>query len=315
MAKLEFDQERAVEIFQYAINAWEQKKLGYGKLKQPEIEYMPESIRYGSLAHRRWIFFGAAINRYGQASNRAMAKFAKSIGIDPRLIDPMSDFENVDYHQLLSGVMGFVSANSELGKEGKLRIAGWQRNLATLRDEYKGDPGEVILRAERTRDGLIKAFAEPFYGVATKVAQLAIIWFQDVNWSYRKKTWEKIRQIEVMPVDLWILRFIRQWGIVTDWDTDQHDAVRLPTSEFISQICNEYGIDHSKLSNAFWHCGQICVKRPQNPNRVAWYCCSNCPFDQYCSCICTGSMYKVNGTMNWNFAHKRQPSGINKFDF
>ncbi|MDD3773671.1 MAG: hypothetical protein PHW50_00050 [Patescibacteria group bacterium] len=304
MANLEFDNERAIEIFKYAVWAWENKILGYGKMKQPEVVYMPDFIKYGSVDHRRWIFFGAAINRYGQASNRAMPKFSKSIVLDPRLIDPMSDFENLDYHQLLSGVMGFVSINSELGREGKLRIDGWRHNLKILRDQYDGDPGEIILRAERSREGVISALSN-FYGIASKVAQLAAIWYQDVAWQYCEKDWKEIREIEMMPVDLWILRFMRQWDIVINWDTDQHDAVRLPTSEFIAKICHDYNINHSRLSNAFWHAGQICVKRPMDPYSVGSYCYVECPFNRYCKRICTGSMYKVDGTMNWNYAFPR----------
>ena len=304
--ELEFDRDRAGEIFIFAIEAFKNRLLGFDSLSQPEVVFRPDNFSYGSLEHRLWLFFSGAVTRFGQASYQAIEKFRDSVAADSRIINPQSDFLDVNYQQLLAGVMAFVPADRPLGREGNLRIEGWKENLAILRDEFNGDPAEVILRAERSRKGLIHSLQGKFYGIGSKIAQLIIIWFQDVDWPYRQEDWHEIRQFSFTPVDIWFLRLFRQWGIITKWNTDQHDVVRKVVSDFTADLCRELAIEHGILSQAVWHCGRaICHNRPKNPNIVGAYCWHNCPFYKYCDCICTGSKYKIDGTMNWDNPHHR----------
>jgi hypothetical protein len=209
------------------------------------------------------------------------------------------------FHDILNGLLPF-------DEKTKLERAGqWMGNLKVLHDAYRSDPGNILLSAEPKNGDLVKALEKPFKGIGHKIAQLIILWFQDVNWPDNQEQWQKIRQVHVGVADIWVLRLLYQFGILKEWPNDHHNHASKVFAEFISYVCQKYELDFSALSQAFWHIGSdICGNRKSsrqyaNTGKRDSFCYNNCPANDLCSCIVYSSTYKDDGRIGWDQAIPR----------
>jgi hypothetical protein len=291
--ELTFDHDRSVEVCTFLAQAWRERKKHFALCQKPEVISIPSEVEIGSRLHRLYLHAFAQLNRYGNSSNRAMDLGAKLFLENPWLIDPEIPFKSRQFRPLMVGVMGFVSTTTDKGqREGRRRLRGWIENLKLLKSDYDSDPVNIFLQSQRNRECLIEEFSR-FYGFAHKVAQLATVWFQEIEWLDNQEDWLAIKQIPAVPVDMWASRLVNNFGIVTAWSSDHREDVARIISDYYVDICVENAINWCDLSQANWHIGtNICQWVPKRNPRT--YCYNRCPAYDFCVGRTSGALH-ING--------------------
>lgn len=300
MSQLEFDEARALTIARHLITAWQQRTLGFRGLIPPEELHLPlENIAYGSRQHACLLFFWGFLTRMGQPSGLGLERSRQTIRNAPWIIDPLVT-RPAEGTAPLKAIVPFGQSDGHRDK----RVDGWQENLAKLKAEYGGDPRRIFLGA-RDRASLLEKLTS-FRGIGSKISQLLTVWFQSVKWPTQQSRWQVIRQIVVFPVDIHVLRLVRQLEIVQGWRNDYHSVVTDPVSDFMVELCRRHGLDHITLSQAFWHLGSVIGrKRPKNMAEAGPYCLAHCPVNDWCKSIVTSPEYKSKGKVGWDTAVRR----------
>lgn len=308
---VEFDKERTVVVSQRLIEAWRAREKGFQGLEYLEFKLLPPEIPRGSRQHALLLFFWAWLNRYGQAGERIMKMGAELAVSHQTIIDSRRECPDRNL-ELLIPLMPFTRRNSRLAdvdQEGIRRVGEWQRVREILHEQYSDDPTQILLRRPPVREELIKCLCE-FPGIGAKIAQLFIIWLQEVGWEENPALWRKIRQIRVFPVDLWVLRLIRQLDLVRQWQTDHHDRLRNEVSDFFVVCCEDKDLSHIELSQAIWQLGaNICRRRPRRERPAEIFCFQRCPVYDFCRFIIQPAglyRYKQDGMMGWNEVASRR---------
>ncbi len=290
---LEFDRERAVEIFRYIANAWEKRFTisPFPPLISPEVRFLPKEMRsdkklHGTLEHAYLLFWFGFLNRNGDKADRLISSASKLWQTNPDLIDPrvVSNFQPSDLEPLRN-IIPFAFHQNH-----RHRIEWWVKCLRLIHEEYNDDPRSILTRdlygdPMADRDMIIKRFSDKrFIGIGPKIAQLIIGWYQENIWYDHPAQWDYIRKIPVIAADIWMGRLFRQFDLVTLWSSDHSQSVMYKIADFASIICLEEGINHNNLAQGLWHLGaKICGKqRPRNLKKAFAEFCPNCPAAAFC---------------------------------
>lgn len=304
---LVMDVVRTDKVLTLAAYSWQNRLLSFSTMESPEIWHLLDEIRPGSRMHSVAIFLASLFSRSGKLADDVIPKAFRLLVERPDLADPRKVrkvFRPEDRY-LLEELIAFA-------KDDPARVEGFIMSMRILKEKYDGDPRNIFLSLSpiedlmQARRMLIGAFEE-FPGIGNKIAQLAIVWFQDTDWSpargvrNHREQWEWIRKIPAMPVDIWILRLTRQLGLVRKWESDHRDRVTDRISEFYSERCLEGSINWSLASQALWHAGsRLCGRLPENDDRRSLFCFKNCPFYDFCRGVMgTNAKLRGRGKLGW----------------
>lgn len=288
---LRLHRERVVPWARQMIEAWQNRHTDrhsalYGK-EPPEVRHRPRSIRYGNREHATFLLACALGSRSGDATGKVFRNFGEMAQTHPGMFDPLQPWKN-EYNRLLERALPF-------GRTDEQRVDHFKTSRSMIADLYGGDPCKIFLNTAdlftgdlmEDRRTLIKAW-DQLPGVGSKIAQLAIIWFQDVLWDsheeYREK-WEHVKKVPSMPVDIWWVRKIFQCGLVEEYSSDMREFLEQEVSYGISKICLEEDLYCHDLAQANWingaeNCAKIqagLVSLRQNIVR-----CTTCPAHHFC---------------------------------
>lgn len=282
-----FDNDRAVEIFRVLAHSWARKEYPFNgdKFIPPESRYFPRGMELGGVDHARWLFFSAFLNRSGATAIELFRKARDIAEQCPELFNPnkLDDWNDFSLTQLRSAIP-FTNQ-----PKYKVRVDWWREIQLSLRESYQSDPRRLMTQVQITGDWktdraeLISSLTQ-FRGIGPKIAQLTIGWFQEVEWSGDDiGQWQKIRNVPVIAADIWVMRLMRQWGIVTKWERDVTTHISPLISNFISEICYENEIVHTDLIQAIWHTGSV-ICGQMRPKREGYrsFCHSVCPAAKIC---------------------------------
>lgn len=289
MSAIEFDRPRAVRIFRELANRWQAREAPFNneRFTPPEIRFHPDPVERGTREHALFLFFAAWLNRSGKTATELLAKAKDVAENHPWIIDPTHPLSHKrERFDLLKDIIPY--ANHEKHHN---RVDWWFGDaLGKLRELYGNDPRNIFLgtdlsdswQADRTK---LLAKLTAFEGVGAKIAQLALCWFQEVDWQKDKEQWEKIRRIPAIAADMWIMRLMRQLNIAASYETDIATVISSEISDFICEVCYEEQISHTDLIQALWHTGAVICGR-MRPKVVGqksrFFCHTVCPVAKQC---------------------------------
>lgn len=286
MSAIEYDEPRAIAWFSLIADLWRRCEHPFDKMISPEVRYHPPGIVTGSRFHACHLFFTGFANRYGKKAEEVCSKASRIAVERPHLIDPaMEKTYSFDDIEALVSVIAFAQNEPE-------RVDWWLSGcLGILRDEYDCDPRQIFTSlelsgdSEADRERLIIRLKR-FKGIGQKIGQLIISWFQGVDWQDEPEKWQKLREIQAVATDLWVMRLMRMCDIIVSWESDHSTAISKNISDFISRICLENQISHNDLNQALWHIGSvICGTMRPNSGPYRHVCYGSCPAINYCKGI------------------------------
>lgn len=304
MSVIEFDRERAIVIFRDLAARWQhcEPPFNTDKFVSPERKYHPKGVVQGSIEHAHFLFFGGWLNRNGKTATELFRDARKIAEQSPWIIDPRDERSmERERFDLLERVIPFASHEKYTG-----RVDWWYRDcMGLLRDKYDGDPRNIFLTAELTGDWrsdreLLLSRLKAFFGTGPKIAQLIMLFFQEVDWlDNHQHRWDKVRRVPSIAADMWVMRLMRQLNIVVSWESDISTKISSEISDFICEICYEEDIPHTHLIQALWHNGAvICGRmRPKDQTAARPFCHSVCPLSKTCSGIVPAN-YVSNGRLS-----------------
>lgn len=318
MPEIIFNQQQLVRVCQAAASAWHNRSLGLSGMMPPETNLCPPGIEYGSLNHALVLFFGGWCNRSGKTADQVIREAARLAIEFPETINPNISSHSLFFDAEIAGAIPFANKQIE-------RIDWWRSCLALLKKKYKGDPRNIFLgiRPGRDKASLLQAREElivrcsEFKGAKHKIAQLWIVWFQDVDWPSNKKQWQTIRTVPAVPVDLWVLRLMGQLGCIQSYRRDHRDVISRPVSDELVRICLDYGLSHGDLSQALWHVGARIDRwiPKRHPEKHARYCLNKCPLHDVCNAVVRADRSQTNrGSIGWGTALPRQKTLFKQVD-
>jgi endonuclease III len=289
------------------VKAWYNRSLWLDDPNPPEAMFFPSGIEEGSLLHFHYLYFAAFVSGSGKTANQVI-KAAGQIARDyPEYIDPKS----VLFHNTPHAIETIRKAVPFTGEDTAL---GWFFNLRQIRERYDGnlanllydiDPGWTKESIFQERQRLISRL-DDLWGFGHKKAQLAILWFQIVNWSGNKRL-TKIRRIPVIPIDVHAMRLVRQLDWVDDFYSDDWDKVAEPLSEDLCGIMYDLGYNYRKshdVAQCAWHiqarvCN--CFRRCKSAVAARKRCVERCPMLQSCIGLVPtlGRELRHRRTLNW----------------
>lgn len=291
-----FREERTAEFCCVVTKAWE-KRTGYLQgLQPPEEMFHPEGIAKGSRDHSLYLWLVAWLSRSGKSANQVM-RIAQQIMVEtPELADPLrcpviSELPRTDpRRRLLIDAIPF--AESDRG-EAYNRLRWWDETMAVLRDQYEGDIRNLMLtQTARLQRGHVWAAREELIGrlcamkgIGHKIAQLAIMWYQTVDWEDSPDDWALLQQVPAVAVDVWLLRLVRQCGCIAGYRSDHRDRVGRPVSDYLSRILWKQKLDHIAFGQGAWHIQARIHRRWQlngDPVNQARLCYQGCPVQSLC---------------------------------
>jgi hypothetical protein len=287
MAAFEFDRPRAVLVFRHLAAQWRSRQgvFGLPRFVPPEQRYLPPSTAIGSREHALFLFFFAFLNRSGKTVEELGRKARAIAAHHPWIIDPLDprSLDRLDY-EMLADLIPF--AHLEKYRD---RIDWWFNAMTTLRQDYGSDPRNLFLGIELSgdwrldRDALLTRVTQ-FHGNGRKIAQLTLLFFQEVDWPEDRENWARIRQIPAVAADIWVMRLMRQLDLIVYWETDLATVLSPAVSDFICQVCYEEGISHTDLIQALWHIGAVvCGRmRPRGQTAGRSFCHGSCPACDSC---------------------------------
>lgn len=301
---------RTVRVLKRAAYAWENRLLAFSTMVPPEIEHMEDGIESGTREHAMGVFLAGYFSRSGKLADDVIPKAYRLLVERPELADPRQMKENfsAEDREYIAELIAFA-------KRDPKRIDHYIITLKTLRDKYDGDPRNIFLTLPRV-NSLMKArkllvdrlSSKGFPGIGHKIAQLIVIWFQDTEWpeitdhpEYSIK-WEWIRKIPAFPVDIWMMRLVRQFDLVVEWKTDHRDRVSKLIAEFFSEVCYRHKISRSMAAQGLWHAGSRLCNRSRQKSDVkkSVHCKTRCPFYDFCIGVMqTDKDLRGRGSIGW----------------
>lgn len=310
-ATVKFDYERTRVVCQLAHDAWvyrtqpeyEDLALAFRSFTPPEQRMCPEFIKVGSLKHAQWLFFVAWLNRSGKTAEEVF-RMGNEIARDHFwMINPAVERVTKKFRAAIGKAVPF-------GELEPKRVDWWIQCKELLRTRYNSDPRNIFMDLPigeshedimLARAELIRRFEE-FMGIGHKIAQLTVIWFTNVEWPKNRRYWRFLQRIPMIPADLWILRMVRQLGLVEEYSTDHRDEVSRIVADELSYQCLVHGWSAHDLAQALWHAGaKVCAYVPRNIEKRGKYCFHRCPVHQHCAGpVRADPEQKNRGSMGWD---------------
>lgn len=318
-ANMVFDDDKVARDLVFIRDLWRRREYWLADPNPPEIMFHPEGVKIGTRLHAEYLLFVAYLSRSGKTANQVIRIGGRIATTHPEYLDPAcglfhSDPRAVD---ILSEAMVF---------EQYERAEGWIANMRHIREKYHGDIFQMFdgLRLNGGREGILEARAElirrvdDLWGIGHKIAQLAIAWFQNVNWPSHKNDWRRVRQLPVIAIDVHALRLIKQFGWVESYQSDNWDKLAEPVSDYLSEQMLDLGFDYTDWHDAaqgMWHiqarlCN--CYRRCKSQQAARQRCLTRCP----AVTICGGLVPANDGderhrrTMNWDNYSQHPPSAL-----
>lgn len=313
--------DRTIEVAHNLIDCWQARQnpmMGKGFYGLDHIEYrlLPDEVIRGSRFHALLLWFWAWLNRYGDTANRLMSHGASLALAKPQIIDPLIPVTEEDLYLMAPFItFGTSSANTLFAKSKaaaediRHRIQGWINNRQLLAEKYQSDPRNILLSIGPDRQRLIKAFCQ-FHGIQQKIAQLAMIWYQEIDYwdTGTPEQWQTICKVPAIPVDHWVMRLVRQLDLIESWTTERRDTLSPIISNLLCRVCDQHELNHIIFSQALWNLGaNVCFNKPKIRRERFVYCGRNCPAEQYCryDIESVKHYYGVAGTTGWSQAISR----------
>ncbi|MCX6808519.1 MAG: hypothetical protein NTW50_02535 [Candidatus Berkelbacteria bacterium] len=304
-----FDKEKARADAQVIAAAWLRRSEWLPRWLPPEIQFHPVNVQKGSKLHACFLFLSGYVSRSGQSANQAIGKASELTLKFPELVLPEKSLQpSLELWPELNRLIAF-------SKQDPKRVEGWVENLGRIRNEFGSDPRNIFLDLNfdqtdkesiwAARNVLIDRI-DGFYGIAHKIAQLLIPWFQAVDWDYRQDEWQKTRLIPAVPVDHWLMRQTKQWAWVLEYGSDSRDHISRPISDFLSRICLDDELSWYDFAQGCWHisariCSQHRRLRFQNTTRSRQWCVDHCPAFSFCQGHVPANRAKTNrGSILWD---------------
>jgi len=292
--KYEFDCDTAAVVCKSWADAWENRTYGFANMHPPEIRHQPKEIEYGSLMHAMYLFFVGWNNRSGKTAEKAISQCSTVCLDHPEVLNPatgLAESYQDELRRILTPIIPFAHTDPK-------RI-NWWRNTLKLLEKYDGDPRILILRnlnldqsPMENRDRLIKVMTlagkhrDKPVGMKHKIAQLILLWLQDIQWKGNDREWEFFRQIPFYCVDIWIMRLVYQFGMIKSFTYDKRDGISEDLSEDLSLACHNAGLSCYDSNQGAWHIGNgLCQWRPKTSALAAErHCALVCPSYELCQC-------------------------------
>jgi hypothetical protein len=297
--EITFDQNRAVLVFRRIIEAWQARELKLKGIVPAEIQIL-DLLQDLTLVHQSWILYLVGTLSLSHQKTRTLTKNiivlleTKPWSTNANLEDPLRLAEFVFYegwklHQHRTDLETF-----------------WLESKKRFRDT---DPRQIFIDYGSNQDALIHEL-DSIYGIGLKIAHLLTTYFQ--HWAYDSNTqlykdWAGIGRIKAVPIDSHWYKLLRQTGIVTKWNSQYHNSVIRPCTDFACTTCQAYQLSSIDLVQGTWHIfSNICAFKPTDPDKQAVYCYNNCPLESCCDRIVrpTNAEIKV-GIVGWKSATKR----------
>lgn len=280
----------------------------------PELRHLPKEIEYGSLMHALYLFFVGWNNRSGKTAEEIIRQCKEVCLAYPELLDPKialkTSFQD-ELQRLLTPIIPFAHVQPE-------RVDWWKNTLKLL-EQYDGDPRLLVLEnldmnkdVMEVRSDLIRVMTyagkgrRSPVGMQHKIAQLILLWLQEVPWEGNNKQWEFFRQIPFYCVDIWVMRLVYQFGMITHYTNDKRDAISRDLSDDLSLVCHQAGISCYNSNQGIWHAGNgMCQHRPKTKDIEAEkHCMINCPVYELCQQIVPANLDNHSrGSLRWDLAY------------
>ncbi|AKM82782.1 TPA: hypothetical protein DD449_00400 [Candidatus Berkelbacteria bacterium] len=273
------DEDRMVEVVIRIAELWQLYKCSPYYQKPPEERFSSPNIKYGSREHALQLFCMGQLSRSGKKATEVISKVADIMQNRRHLLNPHTSLKR--FIEDMTPIVPFGETHPEY-------IKNWKNNLIRLHTDYDGDPRKIFYNLKpgdpmEQRLELMERLCD-FDGIAHKIAQLIIIWFQAVSWRTHKADWETASKIPAVPVDVHALRKAFELGVITSSDTEYKDAIALLLSTDYCQVCLDHNISWVDFSQGgWWLSADICAKAPKhNLQKRAFYCAQNCGMRPYC---------------------------------
>ena len=297
--EIQFSRSVIVNLATLLERMWRNREPPFDRFHEPENQYMPLMIRHDERLMRCWYHGFANVNRYGKKAHQLGRDLKELMVRKPYLFDPL-DPRSQEYKRFkpLRDVIPF--ANME---KYECRVGWWFDGLAKIRDEYGGDPGNIILNApfdpdswQVNRNTIISRYSE-FMGIKQKISQLAATFNLGTAWKDRADEWARWREIPFIATDIWLMRLAKQLGMVDSYNTDVGEYVRDFISDYLCQICIEEGLDSHAVVQALWHTGStVCGRERPKTGNYRKYCREQCPVYEFCQGIVpSNNRFKAKG--------------------
>lgn len=297
--EISFNPNRAVLVFRRIIESWQNRELKLKGIIPAEIQIL-NLLQDLTPAHQSWILYLVGALSLSHQKTRTLTKNIiqllkpKPWLSNPNLRDPLHLAEYVFYegwhlHQNRAGLETF-----------------WHESKERFKDT---DPHQIFIEFGANQEELIYEL-DNLYGIGLKIAHLLTTYFQE--WAYTSNTqlradWSGIDRIKAVPIDAHWYKLLRQTGIVTNWNSQYHNSILRPCTEFACSVCQQYQLQSIDLTQGAWHIfSEICAFKPLDPEKRAIYCYNNCPLDGLCNLIVRPTEAEIKvGIVGWESATKR----------
>lgn len=306
------NRELAIEIFQTLMDNYDYIKSFSKGGDAPQFRFLPEQIvnNWGSLKHRRYLFFLCLFMRAKIKSVTAFEGVRKMYEAHHHLFDP--DSARFADHEM---VMAWLK-EAGLGILSKDNARAWIHNSDALIKHFDGDPINIFTNRHSHREvwPLMRKHFKGFGGHG-KVVSLFILFIQELGLIPNFTIPE--------PIDVHWLRIclLTEIAIVDQKDFDRSLFDRSHLIETLKtlthEICETEGFDHILLCNALWLLGSnLCARHPQNTADkngipidkvpIKDWCEERCPICQYCKFTMPSVAYYTRGKIPFRLTPRKK---------
>jgi len=258
----------------------------FDRLLLPEHEFLPKWVAKGSRKHALFLFFAAWLSRRGNSATELYRLSARLITLHPWLIDPAHPRSQSPRNRRILRQLLPRGNNTKFGDP----VEWWLDALRILREKYGSDPRKIFEGLpvgegwQEVKAELLRRHDE-FQGIGPKITALNVGQFMREVFTEDTPYWNTVRNVPFFTADSHTLRFMRMYGLITQWKSDKVKKLAPVVSEYVSQLCIEEGISPTHLFQAMWLVGaKVCDRMRQQPDqqRARAYCHACCPAVPFC---------------------------------